>query len=427
MACFTLNNYIFKKLKIEDIKFYLLTIFIIIFNLSLIYIAYCNAKKLGFSDGLLYGQVGNNLYYDSYGYYYQSKIVSDLWKNRNFISYFTGGIEKKYIDRGIYNYFILWNSLLNILFGNDLNSLIIIKYQFSIISNLFLYKISNEFLQPKYSRIVVLLMNLYPGFIYINIDLMRDNIILFLILFASYLVIVNNNQDNKNNEFKIWKLFIFLIGIITYIRIYIGILLGLTLIIYYLYDKLSLKKIIQLIILIIAIIFIVGKITEFMGYGFLAVNILSNKENIELGRWQPYKANSPIKLILWSLYFVFTGGRANISNIYINSLFEILNTISPIFIIIFIMPTFLIFLFKNKKQNKKIILFSFLYSSASAIVVFYYFTGIIPRLYICWLWTQLIIFGMVLENITKLSKNIKLICKIEYIIFIIFCVTIFTK
>lgn len=426
MACFILNYSLYKRLKIDDKKLYISSLILIFANILFIYISYYNAIHLGFSDGLLYGQVGNNLYYDTWEYYYQSKEVSDFWLHGNFIFYFTGGIGKNFVKRGSYNYFILWNAFLNVLFGDNINSLIIIKYQFSIISIYLLYMISIQFLDKKYARLSVLLMNLFPGYLVVTTQLMRDNILFFFILAASYLVIIN--KDNENNKKSFWIIFIILIAIITYLRIYIGVILGAFLLLYYLKGKINIRNLILFSLLMMITIFIVGKITEWLGYGFLGSEILSNQDAIESGRWEAQKASSPIKLALWTFYTLFTGGRSMLSTTYFASFQEILNTISPLFISIFILPTLLIiFIKKNNKKNTNFILFSLFYSFFSSLIIYYYFTGIVPRLYICWIWSQLIIFAYIAQELSKQNGILKILSAIEYILYIIFISIVFIK
>lgn len=425
ISCFFINKFMMNKFEIEDNKFYIISNLIIIINIILIFVSYYNAVHLGFQDGLLYGQVGNGLYYDTYDYYYQSKTVSDLWMNGNMVSYLTGGINKNLVEVGIYNYFIVWNAILRVLFGNNLNALIIIKYQLSIISIILLYKISIQFLKPKYARMAVILMNMYPGYILVNIQLMRDNIILFFILAASYMMIMKKSKEQGKNKF--WIMFIATICIITYLRIYIGIILGVSLLVYYLYDKMNFKRFILTIFLMILVVLVVGKITELRGYGFLASKILNNQEAIESIRWNSSKVDSPFKLVINSIFQILTGGRPNISNMNLSSFIEILNTISPLFISAFILPTILILVLKTKEYENKFILFSFFFSVISGTMIFYIFTGIIPRLYICWLWSQIIILGILIEKASKLRKELKLVGFVEYISYIALLILVFVK
>lgn len=400
IACLSLTVLLMKRLNISDKRFLLLTIGITCLNIALIYAAHFNSIALGFPEGLLHGKVGNNLYNDSWGYFNQSLELSKAWLNGGFISYITGRMDSNFVERGIYNYFIIWNSVLNVFFGNNPVILILIKYQFSIGSMFLLYKIALSFLQPKFARITVLLMNIYPGYLLVNADLMRDNIILFFILLVSYLVI--KHKDDKEISTSFWIKFISLIILLTYIRIYIGLILGFSLLAYYFCGKISKNQIYKLIIILLAVILTVGILSMVLGYGFLGIKVLTSKSFVSSTRWNPAKASNPVKLIFWSLYTILIGGRTIFSTIYTKSILEILNTVSPLFINIFIAPTFIIFFMKKTfSKQKYFIIFSFIYPILIGTFIYYIYTGIISRLYICWIWAQIITFACILQRCSK--------------------------
>ncbi len=103
---------------------------------------------------------------------------------------------------------------------------------------------------------------------------------------------------------------------------------------------------------------------------FLGKDLILNADSLE--RWNPEKISSPIKFIFWSIYYIFFGGKLIGSfHTYIGN---VLNLMTPIFISIFILPTFLIIF--TKKNNKKVnyfILFGFIFSILSGGIVFFYF------------------------------------------------------
>ncbi|OSB16861.1 hypothetical protein B2H94_11775 [Clostridium sporogenes] len=402
------------KFKIKDSKFKLVSSVIVIINIALIYFNYYTSIRLRFSDGLVYGVVGDSKYLDTWNYYYESKHLADLWMNGQFVDWIKGNVLKGEAFYGYYNFFVIWNAALRILFGDNLILLIIIKYQFSIGGIYLLYKISNEFLTSKYSRLAVVLMNFFPGFLLVNISLMRDNLVYLFILYVSYLVIINKNMDKKN--WLIWFKILISIAIITYMRVYIGIMLAISLLIYYIMGKLNLKRLIAVSFILILSILVVGGVTYKLGYGFLGKDLILNADSLE--RWNPEKISSPIKFIFWSIYYIFFGGKLIGSfHTYIGN---VLNLMTPIFISIFILPTFLvIFTKKNDKKTNHFILFSFIFSILSGGIVFFIFTGIVPRLYICWIWANIIIFCCLLKNIMEMSSRVRSLLLVQYIFYVV--------
>lgn len=414
IASFILNLSIIYKLNIRSRKYKFVSFFIIVLNIVLIYAKYYNTIAIGFLDGLPYGQIGNNNYSDSYGYYYQSIALSDLWLNGGVKDWILGNISKNYISRGIYNYFIVFNSIIRVLFGKDLIVWMIIKYQFSIMSIALLYKISSNFVKEKYSLMCLIIFNFYPGYVLVNGDLLRDNFIVFFALLTVYITINSIN----NGKIK-WIKIILLLSVITYLRVYIGIILGFSLFIYLFFDKLNVKKLISYSVIALLMVLIVGKIMEFWGYGFLGLKLLQSGDIGQI-QWNTESVNSPVKLCIRTLYFAFTGGRTSISHIYYIQ--EWYNSYAPVFIAVFSFPTILsIFFIKIfDKKRKKFIIFTFVYSLFSAFMVTYGFSSIIPRLYICWFWSQCIVLAMLMNSMSKLKGTQRQLLNIEYMCYIVF-------
>lgn len=392
-----LNVVMFYKLDLRSNRYKYISSLIITITIMLIYYKYYNSISIGFLDGLPYGEVGGNLYYDSYGYYHQSIQLGDLWLNGGFKDWIFGNIPKYYVERGIYNYLVVFNSAIRVLFGKDLNTWMLIKYQFSIMSIALMYKISIKFVKEKYALISLILFNLYPGYLLVNTDLLRDNIISFFIILTSYILM----KSNKKPE---WTKIALLLSVVTYLRVYMGIILAVSLFIYLSIDRLKLKKIVSYLIVLIILILILGKVMENFGYGFLALKLLKSGE-IYMMQWNNESVNTPIKLFIRSVYFVCTGGKPIFDNNYY--ILELYNNISPIFILIISLPTIFMFPLIRilSKEERKFYIFSFIYSVLAGSIITYGFSSIIPRLYICWLWTQCISFCMLISKLNKAVKN----------------------
>lgn len=422
IACMALNLVTYYKLNINNKKFKYVSLFIICINIALIYVKYFNTIKIGFFDGLPLGSIGNGVYNDSYGYYYQSITLADLWMNGGFIAWITSNIPKFYVDRGIYNYFIVYNSIIRVLFGKDLITWMLIKYQSSIISISLMYCLSKNFVKEKYALVAILLFNFYPGYLIVNTDLMRDNIIVLFIILTFYLAI-----KNKNNAKKAWIGIILLLCIVTYLRVYIGLIMGISLYVYYFFYKFNLKRIVLNSLFFVIAITIIGKVMQLWGYGFLGLNLLQSGA-IESTQWNSQAINTPIKLIIRSLYLTFIGGRSSLNNCSAYIL-EIYNAISPIFVAIIVFPTFYLLLFFKRfsAEQKRFITFSFIFVIFSGIIVTYGFSSIVPRLYICWIWCQCILFAMILNDLSEIKKELRILLKFQYIVYIMYIIIGFTN
>ncbi|MBS6501046.1 MAG: hypothetical protein KH415_05330 [Clostridium sp.] len=413
------------KFKIDDKRFKVLSYLILLLNIILIYWGYFSSIKLGFDDGLITGKIGEFVYNDTSNYYYGSEGMIYIWKNE-FINWISGNSSKTAYFYGFYNFFVIWNAILRIIFGDSLNFMILIKLQFSIASIFFLYKISLRILNLKYSRLSVLIMNIFPGYLLVNMSLLRDNLMLFLILYATYIIIEYECSLTRKLLIK----FILIIAVLTYMRVYIGIALSIALVVYFYWGKIKsykdIKGLKKIILSLGIIILIVGFICLKMGYGFLGIDLIMNAGS-ELPRFDESKLETPFKFVFWLFYHLFFGGRGNFD--FSGYIGNFMNSTSNIFIIAIALPSLIaIFLKKNSVNFNyyRYVVMTLVLSLLTSGIVVFTFSSIIPRLYIAWFWSQIIVFLGLMQNLEGYNKLYKWF-KILYSIYIVICVLFILK
>ncbi len=417
ICCYILNFIIYHRFNIKDKKFYYIVFLIIAVNIFLIFFNYYQAVKLGFSDGLLHGDVGDFFYSDTWQYYYESKELLNIWNNGGFILWLTGNLSKGN-GYGYYHFFNIWNSFVEILIGDDLNSLIIFKFQFSILSTYILYNISIEFLKFKYARVAVILMSFFPGYLLVNTQLMRDNIIYFLVLLVSYKVIKNKYSMLKTKKSSLVTI-ILLIILITYIRFYIGIIIGISIAFYKLLGNIKIKQIVIFLICSVLFIYAFGKISEVLGWGFMGMSLIQSGD-LSGSQWLADRVSTPSKLVFYSFYNIFTGGRAPIKQMTYYTILDFFNIISPLFIAMLVLPTvFMIPILIKKEKVKYFFILSICISMGMGIITTYGFTMIISRLYINWIWSQIILFLYIIQYYSMKNREIKNFMLLIYLIYIL--------
>ena len=159
--------------KIKNQRFKIICIIIVAINILIMYLGYYQSIKMGYLNGLIRGNLGLFTYFDTSNYYIESSRLVDLWNNGGFKYWIHGNLDKGNMFYGYYNFFVIWNCILKIIFKCGLNTLILIKLQFSIINIFLLYQISKIYLNEKYSMISVLLFNIFPGYLLVNISLCK--------------------------------------------------------------------------------------------------------------------------------------------------------------------------------------------------------------------------------------------------------------
>lgn len=420
----TLVLILINKFEITDKKFKIICFGIVALNIILIYWGNYESIKLGFSDGLVQGQIGEYIYNDTYNYYYGSEGMLYLWKN-DFFTWIKGDSSKSAYFYGFYNFYVIWNAIIRVFFGSNLNIMIFLKFQFSIVSIFLMYKVAKKILSDKYSRGVVIVANIFPGYLLVNISLMRDSLIAFLVLLATYILVMYEECLDKK---KIIYLLVTII-LLSYMRIYIGITLALGLGVYFYFNKINFREcenIKKLIGFFLIIFLIVGFVAYFMGYGFLGYDLIFNAST-ELPRFNADRVTSIGSIVFWTLYHSFLGGRVFFD--YSGYIGNFLNSISNVFIMsIASLNLFVIFLKRDKVNVRtfKFILFTFIFSLATAGIVVFTFSSIVPRLYIAWFWAQVIVFFSIFQYLEENCKFHKKIIYI-YILYVLFSIFLLMK
>ena len=386
------------KVKRYEVKFIFFVLIVI--NIIIIYITYFTAIKLGYSNGLVRGIVGKIAYYDTSNYFIESGTLLGLWRHGGFSYWILGHMKQGNAFYTYYNFFVIWNALIRFIFGNNLINLILIKLQFSIFSMFFLYKISKLFLKDKLALLSVFIFNIFPSYLLVNTNLMRDNIIIFFILYSSYIFFYNRENLNKKVLIKL----LILLCVITYMRVYIGVSIVIFYTIYYYKNKVNLKNIILGCILFFIVVCIIGFIIEKMGYGFLGIKLIENAGS-DLNRFNAARVSSPEKVVFWSFYNLILAGKTQLA--YNGYICNILNTTTNIFVGIIsvssIVSVLIIHRYKKYREFNNFAISGIIYSLITCMMITFIFSSIIPRLYICWIWVQIIIGLKILE--VKLKKN----------------------
>ena len=162
--------------------------------------------------------------------------------------------------------------------------------------------------------------------------------------------------------------------------------------------------------MLIIIIFLIGKIIEKMGYGFLGIDLIRNSEKY-LNRFDETKVQSPINLFFWTIYNMLFAGKVSFDySGYIGNIFNSINNlIVAIISTISIMFSVILYKYKSCFEFKKFIFSGIIFSFVSCMMITFIFSSIIPRLYICWIWIQIIIICRAFQLKSNGKDIIKLV------------------
>lgn len=410
-----LNFILYKKFKFKNKLILYISIFIILINIILLFISHQQIINFGFNDGIIRGYIYKINYWDDYNYYYESEILKNYWLNGNISNWFKG-ITPPIIFYGYYNFYIILITLLKLIIGNNLISLILFKMQFTVINIYLVYYISSYFISEKYSIIPVLLTNLFPAYLQTNISLIRDNIILFYTLLVFYQI-----NFKKVNKFSL----IINIIIISWLRPYVGI--PITILAYtYKYinsSSINFKKLIEYVFLIISFTIFLGILLKLMGYGFLALDSLKKiKDSGDIGIWNAKVTSSVSNLIIYNFRYLYLGDRVRNLSLF---LYDDLLSLTYLFIPTISLPTILIFIIPNLEKKVKIFNYIiFIFAFFINILILYIFGGNVPRLYIPWFWGQTILFTYLIKYMkSKFKNNLFIFTCLNYLLFCTLVVT----
>lgn len=370
-----LINRIFKN-KVGK-KIYMFVNIYILINIILILIATLQAKGWGFSLGILHGGVKGVEYNDAYNYY--NNIVNNY--NVDFTDYLKNFFVNIKSDNYVYNVFILYNLIISKIFGLSIEVLLISKLIFTILSIYLIVFICN-ILGIKRNLLAISLFSFYPGYLYININFLRDNLIVFFIIFIIYfyLKLYKSKTLSKKEIILILIGFLFLLVL----RLYSAVILGGCL---FLFSRTKNKKQLRTkIIIAIVAILIVNQLSIIFGYGILGFNYINKYVN-NVGY---------INAIAQTIIRLIVGFRIIWPALLSGLISNFLIMISPVYI--FFINIILGVLILRKKVrfnnlNKKILIFYFMFAFLNGLILVLRDQIIVERIYAMWIWMPILVIS----------------------------------
>lgn len=370
----------------------------------LVYFQYINAVALGYYDGMLYGAVGaKHEYYDVSEYYYESKQLADLVITNGGRELWLSGSLPHDGTYGPYNAFNVFNTIVMLLFGDDVITLVLLKINFSIVAMYLLYGIASRFLSPAFALYSVLSYNLYPGYVIGVTNLLRDNIIAALIITLAYIFTrLWNSSDKLSLIRKITT--IILCGILFYFRNYAFAILVSTAAIYYFCISQRWQKLTLLVGLvpITTLGFVLGNEIQY------ALAELFQEDGPHL--WES-SAPGSVRMVLRVIYFMFLGQPGKGEDFYLGSVTEWLNFSGYVYLHFFLLLSLvgLYYLISgriHKGDRRASLVFGYIMPFLFLLLITYIFGWPIPRLYSMWLWITCIVVMMFLETVNDYWKII---------------------
>ncbi|MBP2627456.1 MAG: hypothetical protein H6Q68_2167 [Firmicutes bacterium] len=368
------------------------------------YFQYINAVALGYCDGMLYGAVGvKHEYYDLSEYYYESKQLADLVVTNAGRDLWMSGSLSNDGTYGPYNAFNVLNTIMMLLYGDNVITLVLLKMNFSVVAIYLLYGIANRFLSPAFAFYSVLAYNLYPGYLVGVTNLLRDNIIATLIIGLAYIITAAWDPPGKLSLVR--KIItIILCGILLYFRNYAFGILVVTAAIYYYSNSYRWQKLTILIGLVsISILgFTLGNEIQYV------LAELYQEDGPHL--WES-SAPSSVRMLLRVVYFMFLGQPGKGEDFYLWSVTEWLNFSGFVYLHFFLLMSlvglyYLISGRLNKGEKTAILVFGYIMPFLFLLLITYIFGWPIPRLYSMWLWITCIVVMIFLESVNDYWKII---------------------
>lgn len=395
IAGLLLFNYImYCVLNVKNINvFYFGCIIIVLLTIATM-VQFNNAKSLGFDDGFIYGIIGQFNYSDTKNYYDEAQEIVRIWKSHYLLLWLAGD----YPHFGFYGPYHAANILyavMMVVFGDSVIFLILLKTVFNICSIYLLYQITLGLL--KFETILpLILFNLFPAYIAVSSNLMRDNIIVFLVLavFWSFMEIIKKPALSISLFFLINAILLF------FFRSYALAALLFTLLIYIGVNTKNLKLRVCL--------FLGGGLSLY--YVFASTGIVIDTSQFTATRWLEGRSEG-INLLFYSFYYRFLGAVPAIGMKNLITVTELTEYFSQ-FYANFTLPFVLIGLLwllrgYGDEVNRKLLLISgFLFSFTLIILITYVFGSVIYRLYCMWFWLDCILVVALFKNVQGLNKSI---------------------
>lgn len=379
-------NFMMKKDVNMRVKKYIY--FYIFLNIIMILLATSQARNLGFSTGVLHGNVKGVWYNDANNYY--NNILNSYYNDIfEYLKNFFSNIRS---DNYMYNLYVLYNLVISKLFGTNIEILLIAKLMFSVISLNLLAKICNV-LKVKRIFLVVFLYSIYPGFLSININFIRDIMIVTVILFImyNYLKLIKFKENKKKNVFFI----ILGMFILSLLRLYTAVTLGICLFIFM--KSKNIKSLIFKFMLSIICLLVINKLSIIFGYGFLGMQYINSYVN-GLGYF-----NALIQTVLRILVGYSIVVEALKSGVWSN----VFTMISPIYIFIVNLLVIVLIVLKFIRLNflnRKILLFYIMFAFLNGLILLLRDGIIVERIYTMWIWLPIIVLADFKNNIIRNYK-----------------------
>ncbi|MDZ4992199.1 hypothetical protein GNF80_04330 [Clostridium perfringens] len=360
----------------------------ILLNIFMILLVTSQARDLGFSTGVLHGNVKGVLYNDANNYY--NNVLNNY--NINIFEYLKNFFLNIRSDNYMYNLYILYNLMISKIFGVNIEILLIAKLAFCVVSLNLLAKICN-ILNVKRMFLVVFLYSIYPGFLSININFIRDIMIVTVILFImySYLKLIKFKGNKKKNIFFI----ILGMFILSLLRLYTSVTLGICLFIFM--KSKNIKSLIFKFILSIICLLVINKLSIIFGYGFLGMQYINSYVN-GLGYF-----NALIQTVLRILVGYSIVIEALKSGVWSN----VFTMISPIYIFIVNLLVIALIALKSIRLNflnRKILLFYIMFAFLNGLILLLRDGIIVERIYTMWIWLPIIVLADFKNNIIRNYK-----------------------
>lgn len=382
---FMINFMIKKDVNIRVKKYIYFYIFL---NIIMILLSTSQARNLGFSTGVLHGDVKGVWYNDANNYYNNilNNYHDDIFK---YLKNFFLNIRS---DNYLYNLYILYNIIISKIFGINIEILLIAKLVFCVISLNLLAKIC-KILNVKKILLVIFLYSIYPGILSININFIRDIMIVTVILFIiyKYLKLIKFEEDRKKS------LYFIVLGmfVLSLLRLYTAVTLGICLFIFI--KSKNIKSLIFKFILSIIGLLIINKLSIIFGYGFLGMKYINSYVN-GLGYFNA---------LIQTLLRIFVGYSIVTEALKSGVWSNVFTMISPIYIFIVNLLLILLILVKSIKLNflnRKILLFYVMFAFLNGLILLLRDGIIVERIYTMWIWLPIIVLADFRNNIIRNYK-----------------------
>lgn len=412
------NVYLWQWLDIRNKRMRYLGLFLTAFLICLVYLQILNAIDLGYSDGILYGAVsGYHEYYDISEYFYESIYLYQVLTDPVGRDLWLSGAYPYFGTYGPYNPFILLNTALMGIYGENIISLTLFKLHFTVASIYLLFKMSAIFVGIRGALYVTALYHLYPGYLLTASTLLRDNIIACLMIYLVWIV-VGTSLHRKHFTFVRITVVLCVAAMLMALRNYAFIILCAALFVYYCWPADGRRQGGGLTTGLICL--------SLIGSG--AVIVYSEQFStlfIEDGThiWEGAATPGFARTILRIAYFSFLGQPAVPEHYNLASIAEVMNLSSYIYLHAILISSLGALLCCRMEQvsgpgGRPLVIFGYMMPVAFLVLLTYVFGWPIPRLYNMWLWMTVILVVHFYCSLDQWRRNLLACCVAS-------CITLF--